>query len=332
MSKTNYEIKDVDFYINGAKTYSEIKDSDPNVHGLLFNARFIQGIFDDKNPANKGKYDRFGKIFDANAHTKDMIDNLQAWYDSGIRAITIGMQGGGPIFTYDDWSVIDSGSFSKDGKTLSEDYATRLTDVIKACDEIGIIVIVSVLYQAQAHLLNDGVALVESIKTTCKFLKSLPYNNIIIEVANEYDVGDFRNHPMISQPECMANLICLAREWSSNRFAVGSSGGGGTYHKIVAEYSDVILLHGNDLRPEEYSRMINKAQSDFPNKPIVCNEDSPLYDQLTVSYHTHTSWGYYNDFTKQEPPAFWNIRKGEDEFFAKRLTDIIYGKAIGENE
>ncbi len=331
MGRTTYTLQGDNFLINGEKTYTELTGSDERVQGLLFNARFIQGIFEDKNPDNKGKYDRFGKVFDPDRHTAEMIERLPEWYKHGIRAITVGMQGGGPIFTYEDWSVIDTATFSPDGKTMNPDYQRRLGSVLKACDELGILVIVSVLYQAQAHLLEDGVALVEAVKTTCEFLTSLPYNNVIIEVANEYDVGDFSNHPVISSPECMANLICLAREWSGNRFAVGASGGGGTYHKIVAQYSDVILLHGNNLRPEEYARMIRRAKEDFPDKPVVCNEDSPLYDQLTVSLHTHTSWGYYNDFTKQEPPAFWGIRQGEDRFFADRLLDVIYGNPIGEN-
>ena len=39
------------FLINGRLTYSDIDDSRSEAHGLLMNARFIQGIFDDKeNP------------------------------------------------------------------------------------------------------------------------------------------------------------------------------------------------------------------------------------------------------------------------------------------
>lgn len=69
MGKTSYRIENGNFYINGKLTYSELPGSDKNVHGLLFNARFIQGIFDDRNPANHGKYDRFGKVFDPELNT-----------------------------------------------------------------------------------------------------------------------------------------------------------------------------------------------------------------------------------------------------------------------
>lgn len=332
MASTSYQITGDDFLINGHKTYTEIPDSDPKIHGLLFNARFIQGVFEDKNPANAGKYDRFGKIYDAGRNTRELVEALPAWYESGLRAITVGLQGGGPIFTYEDWSVIDSGCFSADGKIMDKGYQKRLEEILEACDKLGMLVIVSILYQAQAHLLKDGVALVQSVRTACEYLKSLPYDNIIIEVANEHDVGDFQNHPMIGTAEGMANLICLAKEWSGHRFAVGSSGGGGSFYPLIGQYSDVILVHGNDLRTQEYARFIGKVRTACPGKPIVCNEDSPLYSQLSVSYATHTSWGYYNNLTKQEPPAFWEIRKGEDTYFAERLQQIIHGGAIQENQ
>ena len=49
MSKTNLSIDGAKFKINGQLTYSEIESCKPSVHGLLMNARFIQGIFDSKN-------------------------------------------------------------------------------------------------------------------------------------------------------------------------------------------------------------------------------------------------------------------------------------------
>ncbi len=332
MSKTQYKILGEDFYINNRLTYSEIPESDSKVHGLLFNGRWIQGIFNDINPDNMNKYDRFGKKFDCDQNTDDLIRNLPQWYEKGIRAITVGLQGGGPIFTYSDWTVIDTGCFSKDGKDMSDQHKKNLLKIIKACDELGILVIVSILYQAQEHLFRDGVAIVQGVRTACEFLANTCYDNIIIEVANEHNVGNFSKHPMIGTSEGIANLINLAREWSNGRFAVGSSPGGGDFDKIIGDNSDVILIHGNTLRRQEYYDFICKIKSVCPNKPIVCNEDSQMFSQLAVSYATHTSWGYYNNFTKQEPPTDWSITKGEDYFFSKRLEMLILAKPEIENE
>lgn len=55
--KTKLKIRNTDFYINDEITYSEIHDC--NYKGLLLNARFVQGVFDDK--ANPDFYNRFGK-------------------------------------------------------------------------------------------------------------------------------------------------------------------------------------------------------------------------------------------------------------------------------
>ena len=45
MGKTNISIENESFLINGKLIYSEINTSNPQAHGLLMNARFIQGIF-----------------------------------------------------------------------------------------------------------------------------------------------------------------------------------------------------------------------------------------------------------------------------------------------
>ena len=333
MPKTHYSIYGDNFLINGSKTYSDISGSDEKIHGLLFNARFIQGVFNDVNPANSGMYDRFGKKFDPDKNTEDLVNAVKAWYDAGIRAITVGLQGGGPIYTYKDWSSIDTAAFSADGSELKQDVFDRLMRIIKACDEIGMLVIVSILYQAQAHLFEDGLAIVNAVRTTCRKLMEQPYDNIIIEVANEHDVGEFRQHPIIGSGEGIGTIITLAKEWTQGRFAVGSSGGGGSICREAAKASDVILVHGNDLRREELARFLLKIRNICPDKPIVINEDSPMFDgALRVAYATHTSWGYYNNATKQEPPADWSITKGEDEFFAERLKNMIHGTAEGKNK
>jgi len=69
--------------------------------------------------------------------------------------------------------------------------------------------------------------------------------------------------------------------------------------------------------------MIQEVKSWEQNKPIVCNEDSQAVGQLEVAYKTRTSWGYYNNMTKQEPPADWSVTKGEDTFFAHRMAQGI---------
>jgi len=323
MSKTSYKIVGKDFYINGQPTYSEIPDGNPKARGLLFNARFIQGVFNDINPANAGVYDRFGKTFDPDKNTADLIDALKEWYDVGLRAITVGLQAGGPIYSFTDWACIETGAFSRDGKTLNPDTWHRMCSIIRAADEIGMLVIVSFFYQGQMQYFENDAAAIEASKTACEALLNLDYDNVIIEIANEYETLTMHNAgTALGRHENMASWIKKVKEWTGNRWAVGSSCAYSA-DKRVAEASDVVLFHGNTKRRQELHDTFRQIRKWAPDKPLVVNEDSPLLTQLEVAVEDHFSWGYYNTMTKQEPPCDWGITRGEDQYFAERLAKVI---------
>jgi hypothetical protein len=281
------------------------------------NARFIQGIFDDK--AAPERFARFGwEKWDPERHTDELIKALPEWYAYGLRAFTVGFQGGMPVFTAEN-STIDNNPFSEDGGVIDPAYLGRLDRLIRAADEIGMIVIVSILYQGQSPRMKDGRAVRNAVRTASRWLRDQGYANTIIEVANEHTVGDFAARPLVSNPEGITTLMEIARE-ASGGIPVGCSAGGREMFREVAEASDVVLIHGNTLRRQDYYRFVNMVKSWTPGKPIVCNEDSPCFTQLDVAFDTQTSWGYYNNLSKQEPPAFWGVFNAEDLFFARRMA------------
>ena len=316
MSETNLEIRGDKFYINNKLTYSDIEDSRKQAQGLLMNARFIQGVFDDENEPER--FNRFGRKFDPEENTDALIQALPEWYKYGLRAFTVGFQGGGPCYTTDN-KTIKNNPFGKDGKNLDPQYKKRMDKLIRAADKLGMVVIVSFFYGDQARRLKDGRAVVNAVKTASHFLKDNDYTNVIIEVANEHNIGAFDSHPLIQTTEGICTLIDLARE-ESGGLPVGSSGGGGYINQEVAAVSDVILIHGNGQTRQGLYNMISQLQEWEPEKPVVCNEDSQAIGQLQVAYQTGASWGYYNNMTKQEPPADWGITRGEDTFFAYRMA------------
>ena len=110
-------------------------------------------------------------------------------------------RGGGPVFTVDDLTTIHNTPFSEDGKSFDQAYEGRLERLIRAADEIGMIVIVSFLYQGQAHRLKDGRAVRNAVKTACAVLRNINRSNVIIEVANEHDIGNFKLHPIVHSAE-----------------------------------------------------------------------------------------------------------------------------------
>lgn len=321
MSQTTLSVTGETFRINDRLTYSEVPGSKASVQGLLMNARFIQGIFDDKD--GRGRFARFGfQEYDPEAQTNRLVEALPEWYGYGLRAFTVGLQGGGPVFTIEDWTTINNNPFSEDGKSIDIAYWNRLERLLSAADSLGMVVIVSFFYQAQAPRMRDGEAIRNAVTTASALLKDSGYSNVIIEVANEYNVGHFSLHPLINTSEGMAYLISLARE-ASGGLPVGASLGGGRVAKEVAVASDVILIHANNMTRQEYYNMLKELRAWGLNKPIVCNEDSPCVSQLSVAFDTGTSWGYYNNLTKQEPPTNWTVTPGEDYFFARRLAEGV---------
>lgn len=317
MPNTSLSIQGEKFLINDQLTYAEIPGSRPEAHGLLMNARFIQGVFDDK--ADRDRFNRFNRgKFDPEQNTDDLIAALPEWYSYGLRAFTVGFQGGGPCFTIDN-DTIDNNPFGEKGSKLDPAYVARMDRLIRAADDLGMVVIVSLFYGSQAQRLRDGKAIRRAVATAANFLREGGYTNVVIEIANEQDVPPFLAHPLIYYPEGVAALCDLARS-ESDGLPVGCSGRGGSVEAEIARASDVILIHGNGCSRQRLYNMIEKVRGWNLDRPIVCNEDSQAIGQMEVTFKTQTSWGYYNNMTKQEPPTDWSVTQGEDEFFARRMA------------
>ncbi len=315
MAKTVLSIQGEKFLLNGKLTYSEYPGSSPNTQGLLMNARFIQGIFHDAE--DETRFHRFGHMFDTERNTDDLIAALPQWYAMGLRALTVGLQGGGPCFTTPNHTICNT-AYSYDGLTLDAAYANRLTRILRACDELGMVVIVSLLYAGQAHRLDGARGVLNAVRTASHFLRDSGCRNIILEVANEYDIFSKDEFPLVHHAQGVVALIELAKEHSG--LPVGCSGGGGTIHREVAQASDVVLIHGNGQSRQSMVQCIKKARQYAPAKPVVCNEDSQALSNMQVCLDYGVSWGYYNNMTKQEPPTDWGITTGEDRYFAQRMA------------
>lgn len=316
--KTELTICGENFLINGVPVYAELPDSNPQMHGLLMNARLIQGIFDDTVAPER--FSRFGMVFDAQRNTDELCAALPQWYRCGLRAFTVGLQGGGPCHTVPNSEIVNN-PFSPDGLHLDEKYMARLKKLLDAADEVGMAVIVSILYGGQIRHLNGDDSVRNAVRTACAWLRGGGWTNVIVEPANEYDNGSFRDYPVVNSPRGAVELMELARQESG--LPVGCSGCGGTFHAEVAVASDVVLIHGNGLSRQRMSELVRKARAAAPGKPIVCNEDSQAIGNLQVCMDAHVSWGYYNAFTKQELATDWGVCRGEDEFFAMRMAENI---------
>lgn len=316
--KTKLSIIGDKFLINGELTYSEIPTSKEEARGLLMNARFIQGIFDDKNQPER--YIRFGyETWDPDENTQKLIQALPEWYQYGLRAFTVGFQGGGPCFTIPNEEIHNS-PFSNDGMSIEPIALERMKRIIVAADELGMVVIVSCFYSGQIRHFDNNEAVIAATTLIARWLKKEAFTNVILEIANEMNCSDYIPYSCISTEEGLCELMSIAREESGGVF-VGCSSLGFSYYESIGEASDINIIHGNNITRQHLYKKILRAKE--VGVPILCNEDSQALSRLGVTFPAQVSWGYYNNLTKQEPPTDWSVLKGEDLFFAYRMAEGI---------
>lgn len=241
--KTVLTIDGSKFRINGVLTYREIENCPKERHGMLMNQRMIQGVFDDAEDVKR--FNRFGRTFDAEKNTEDLIRALPEWYAYGLRAITVGFQGGGPCFTMNSMTI-NNNPYSPDGRSIDPAYLNRMKKIIDAADEIGMVVIVSCFYGPQSRFLKDDRAVMEATKTTANWLRDQKFTNVIIEIANEHDIEPYKVHPILFNDSGIVELIEIARR-ESGGMPVGCSSTGAYFLPDIPNASDVVLIHGNNM-------------------------------------------------------------------------------------
>src|SRR5262249_13807004 len=89
-------VKDA-FRINGRPTYQGRYWNGKRIEGLLFNARLVQGIFDDLNPKTRGLWAYPDtKKWDPERNTREFLAAMPRWRKHGLLAFTLNLQGGNP--------------------------------------------------------------------------------------------------------------------------------------------------------------------------------------------------------------------------------------------
>ena len=156
---TNVQIQGSRFYINDHPTYEGVSWQGHSVEGLLMNSRMVQAIFDDENPATVATwcYPDSG-IWNPERNTNDFYAALPEYRRHGLLAVTVGMQGGGAVFTDQIYNHYVNSAFTPKG-ALKPAYCRRFERVLAATDQAGMVVIVNYLYWRQAtRFLNEAAS------------------------------------------------------------------------------------------------------------------------------------------------------------------------------
>ncbi|MBC7784559.1 MAG: hypothetical protein H7144_12040 [Burkholderiales bacterium] len=337
--KTKVAISGESFLINGrpineGRVYNGMK-----IEGLLFNSRMVQGIFDDRNAETRELWNYPDGAWDPDRNTNGFIAAMPAWRDAGLASFTINLQGGSP-YGYGNPRPWWNSGFNTDG-SLDPKYLARLERILDRADELGMVPIVGLFYEAQAMRFDNEAAVCRAVDEITDWLLAKGYTNVIVEIANECNLKGFA-HPIIL-PARAHELIQRVKERSKGRLLVATSYTGGTVPSDnVLDVEDFVLLHGNGVSdPNEIRKLVERTRSNphYHGQPIVFNEDDH-YDfekpdnNFIAAVSQHTGWGLFDFRKKQEAfdegfqsvPCNWSPDSSERKRgFFKLLREMTGG-------
>jgi hypothetical protein len=337
---TTVEIRGDAFWINGRPTYAGRRWNGQKIEGLLVNARFVQGIFDDLNPQTRSRwsYPDTGE-WDSARNTREFLAAMPQWRGHGLLAFTINLQGGNPV-GYSKHQPWHNSAITAAG-ALRAEYLARLEQILNRADELGMVVILGVFYFGQDQRLNGEPEVVRALENAVHWVLDRGYTNVLVEINNECNVA--YDHPIL-QPARVHELIHRAKAISrdARRLLVSTSYGGGTVpRENVVRAADFLLMHGNGVEdPKRIAEMVRQARSvpGYRPIPILFNEDDHFdfdrpMNNFVAAISEYASWGYFepgkNNYRDgyQSPPVFWGINtERKRQFF--NLTRQITGESL----
>jgi hypothetical protein len=297
--KTTIHIDETQFLINNQPTYTGRWHEGRKIEGLLFNTRMVQAIFDDENPATAmyWRYPDTG-VWDAERNTREFCAALPEYARHGVLGVTVGLQGGGSIYTPEIYDNYLNSAFTPTGE-LKPAYFERLRRVLHAADEAGVVVMVNYFYWKQAARMNGDAALRRATEAATDWLLNTGYTNVLVDVMNES--ADWSAVYPVLGPQGVHELIQIVQQTTLNgrRLLVGASTPGGDALPTGQwqQVEDFHMPHGNGCQPDALRAKLQKlkASPEFQRKPrpILINEDTIFTDNLEAAVDEYASWGFY---------------------------------------
>jgi hypothetical protein len=330
------------FLINGEPTYPGRWYRGRKIEGLLLNARMVQGVFDDLNPATRGRWAYPDGPWDAERNTRELVAAMPSWHAAGLRAFTLNLQGGSPE-GYSQEQPWHNSAFAEDG-ALRDDYLGRLERVLDAADELGMAVILGLFYFGQDSRLRDERAVIRAATAITDWLLAQGYAHVLVEIANEVDVPRYR-HAILKAARCH-ELIALVQRRSAGRLATPagrllastSMRGGSLPTAAITAAAAFLLLHGNHVEdPAQIRAMVRdcRALPAYRGQPILFNEDDHFDfgapdNHMLAAIDQYAGWGYFDyrmdgeGFREgfQSVPVDWSIGSERKRGFFRLLAEV----------
>jgi hypothetical protein len=262
------------------RTYSS-SEYRPQAKGKLMNIRLVQALYHDEWLKSR--------TFEPDANTNAVIAALDFYKSHGVLMINVCLQGGQAGYDHQIYGLDRSNgyrfgpekgthvsAFHPDG-SLKAEWLGRLERLLAAADQRGMVINLMYFYQGQDELFESTEAIHNAARNITDWLIEKKFRNVIIDIANEWDLpGDHWDFASYI-PENILNLIKETRDRFQKRHAdyalpiSASSDGRMNYPESFLGSVDLVLLHGNGRTPQQ--KLQRAADVKNWDRPILMSED-----------------------------------------------------------
>lgn len=309
------------------------------------NSRMVQGLFDDITDSPEAAA-RFAypdtQEWDADRNTNEFVDAMEDWYNNGLLAFTLNLQGGSPMGYGGNNKFVNS-AFDKDG-TFRDDYKVRLKKILDRADDLGMAVILGYFYQGQDQYLEDEAAVCRAVDQATTWILEEGYINVMVEINNESDVKAYDHEILksVNVHKLIERAKAISIDGRSLLVSTSMKGCSAPTEEIIAA-SDFVLIHGNGAKKvDRILDVIKKVRSleNYRTMPMIINEDDNYnfdcqINNLTLATSEYVSWGFFDyrfdgesmEDGFQSIPVNWQISSKRKQQFFKWIKEIT---AFGE--
>ncbi len=249
--------------------------------GKLMNLRLAQALFHDEWMHEKP--------FDPGKNVDAVISALDFYKAHGVLMIAVSLQGGNAGYEkqvngidrqngykYGREKGTYVSAFRPDG-SLKPEWLARLERLLRAADERGMVVNLMYFYQGQDEQFESSDAIHAAARNATNWLIEKNFRNVIIDVANEWDLGGTRWDFDAYIPKHVLELIeevrqCFQKKRADYALPVSvSSDGRMNYPESLSKAVDLVLIHGNNKTPAQKNARVAELKS--VDRPVLMNED-----------------------------------------------------------
>ena len=302
-----------------------------NIKNALSSGKLI-GVYTDMCPF----FDK--NICSVEKNKREFIDNLNAWRNSGINLITLGLQSPNPFDEYykkareqnktKDISFRSS-AIKPDG-SLDYDFLANSEDIINAADKLDFAVLVNILSPSCENIFEDEFAIINGVFNITDWLLEKNFSNIFVNIT---DVSHTFYKSSVLENGRIIKILKSVREKAKDNIILGA--GIKSFNNIIEKniceyinYSDFIPIYSNSAVSAKsnqntkkmieniyFFRRITREQGREDDVPIIMAKGDNLDEKhnsygknnLLEAQENNISWCYYDRENFIILPVKWNM-------------------------